>query len=429
MTAHTIEAELTWTGRAFEKAIRVAVDDRGRIASVGPAAGRADLVLDGQALLPGMVNAHSHAFQRGLRGLGETFPAESGTFWSWREAMYALVERLDETTFRELCVRAFREMLSGGITTVGEFHYLHHADAGGGYAFDRVVLEAALEAGIRIVLLNAYYRTGGIDRPLSPVQQRFGTASLEEYWLQHEALEKALEPRTQSLGVVAHSIRAASIAEIEELHAESLRRGLVFHMHLEEQQQEIDDSVQAYGASPLELVHDRLTLGPHFTAVHCTRSVPETLRKFLSTGANICLTPLTEANLGDGIPDENVFAAGMSQISLGSDSNFRISMFEEMRWLEFGQRLARHKRGVLRNGDGEVAPSLFTASTEGGARSLGIDAGRIAPGSCADFFTADLASLSLEGWTADSLLTSIVFGASEEIVNRVCVAGRWISLR
>jgi len=430
MSAHTIEAELTWTGKSFEEGIEVTVDASGRIGALRPGDGSADRIMKGRALMPGMINAHSHSFQRALRGRGETFPGASGDFWTWRQAMYKLVENLEAHSFQAVCVGAFREMLCAGITSVGEFHYLRHSGLGkNDYAFDRLILDAARQAGIRIVLLNAFYRTGGVNQPLSPAQSRFATRSLEEYWEQHDVLASMVKAETQSIGVVAHSIRAASIEEIRSLHAESLRRGLVFHMHLEEQQQEIDDCRAAYGHSPMDLVNDRLEVGPNFTGIHCTRSAPKALEEFLDAGANICVTPLTEANLGDGIPDRAVFSRGMERISLGTDSNARISMLEEMRWLEYGQRLSSRERGMLRQAGGAVAPSLFSAATEGGARSLGIEAGRIAPGLLADFFTVDLAAPLLDGWEKSCLLESIVFGSSEEIVRDVCVGGSWVNVR
>src|SRR4051812_25622904 len=171
VSAKVIEAELTWTGRRFESGPQVVVGDDGRIEAV--ATGRTPTDRHQRcALLPGFINAHSHAFQRGLRGRGERFPAGSGDFWTWREAMYALVERLDEGELFRLSVQAFEEMRDDGITTVGEFHYLHHAGDGTDYEFDRVVLEAAAAAGIRIVLLQTYYATGGIGQPLGPAQRR-----------------------------------------------------------------------------------------------------------------------------------------------------------------------------------------------------------------------------------------------------------------
>lgn len=427
-----IEADLTWTGSSFERGVRVEVGDDGRITSVG---GESEVTLrfGGRALLPGFVNAHSHAFQRGLRGRGERFESGSGSFWSWREAMYGLVDRLDGPAFYELTLQAFREMLAAGITSVGEFHYLHHPSGlddakEGAFAFDELVLRAATDAGIRIVLLNVFYRTGGIGKPLMGGQLRFETRNIIDYWQQMDRLDGLRDPARQSLGVVAHSIRAVPPDHLSILHTEARRRKLPFHMHVEEQPQEIQDSLLEYGRNPMSIVLD-LEPGPEFTAVHCTHTTPSDLKRFFDLGGNVCITPLTEANLGDGVPDHVESRERMGQVSLGTDSNSRISMIEEMRWLEYGQRLISEMRGVYVDEEGSAARPAFRAATEGGARALGLEAGRIAAGSLADFALVNLSAPSLAGQEDETLLDAIVFGCSEEIISDVCVGGEWKRIR
>ncbi|HEU5040204.1 MAG TPA: amidohydrolase family protein, partial [Gemmatimonadales bacterium] len=272
MTApRVIEADLTWTGRRFEAGVQVAVGESGLIDAVTRGRTATDLHLRA-ALLPGFVNVHSHAFQRGLRGRGERFPAGAGDFWTWREAMFALVERLDERELFRLSVQAFEEMRDAGVTAVGEFHYLHHAGGGTDYGFDRVVLEAAAAVGIRIVLLNTYYATGGIGQPLGPAQRRFRSTDVDAYWRQMDLLARALDRRTQTLGAVAHSVRAASLEDIAALHGEAQRRGLRFHMHVEEQRREVEECVAAYGRPPMRVLTDILDIGGNLTAVHCTHT-------------------------------------------------------------------------------------------------------------------------------------------------------------
>ena len=185
-----IEADLTWTGETFEAGVQVAVDDAGRIERVGALGLAPTRRLTGRALLPGMVNAHSHAFQRGLRGRGEIFPAGAGDFWSWREAMYALVQSLDPDAAYTLSRRAFDEMLRAGVTTVGEFHYIRHDASGAGYALDEAVVRAAADTGVRLVLLHTYYNTGAVGKPLAGGQLRFRVASPAEYWQRADALAK-----------------------------------------------------------------------------------------------------------------------------------------------------------------------------------------------------------------------------------------------
>ena len=423
--AHVIEADLTWVNGRFEDGIQVAVGVEGRIEAVGALARPVDRRLRSTALLPGFVNAHSHAFQRGLRGRGERFPVGAGSFWTWRQAMYELVERLDTPAFTALCMQAFREMRRSGITTVGEFHYVQHTAGTADWAFDRLLLRAAREAGLRIVLLDTYYRTGGIGRPLEAAQWRFDGESLTAYWDHFDALIAELDPATQHLGVAAHSIRAVSPDDIAALHDEALRRGLPFHIHVEEQRQEIADCEAAYGRRPMALLNAVLGTAHNVTAVHGTHTAPDDMAAFLERGGAVCVCPLTEANLGDGIPELAAALAVPSRLSLGTDSNARIAMPEEMRWLEYAQRLRAERRGILRTGDGKLARTLLDIAMRGGAAALGVDAGRIAAGAFADFVTLDLTAPELAGCEAETLPEAFVFGAGTRVIGRTCVGGNW----
>jgi len=425
--AQVIEADRTWVNGRFESGVRIAVDRDGWITAVGALDDAPTLRLTGKALLPGMINAHSHAFQRGLRGRGEVFPDGAGSFWTWREAMYDLVGRMNESLMYELSRQAFAEMLRAGITTVGEFHYLHHDASEQGFAFDEVVLRAAADAGIRIALLNAYYRTGGINEELSGGQLRFRCDSADQFWAQMDRLSGVIDTHTQSLGVVAHSIRAVPLDDFIALHEQANRRGLVFHAHVEEQQAEISACVDAYHKPPMALLNESLNISPLFTAVHCTHTANADLDAFIEAGGNVCVCPLTEANLGDGLANVQRIIGGGGAICLGSDSNARISMTEEMRWLEYGQRLATQSRGVCRNEAGDTAAKLWDMATINGARSLGLHAGAIEKGNHADFAVIDLEAPSLAGWDDESLLAALVLGTGNEAIDRVCVGGRWIA--
>lgn len=427
--AEILEADWTWTGERFESGIQVHIGRDGRIAEVGALGRSPDRLLRGRALLPGMISAHSHAFQRGLRGRGERFPAGSGNFWTWREAMYGLVGRMDSDELFQLSARTFREMRRSGITCVGEFHYLHHASPEAeDWSFDEVVLKAAADAGIRIVLLQVYYRTGAIGQPLEGAQRRFGSSSPEAYWAQVDRLAGLLDPKTQTLGSSVHSLRAAGLEDLKSIYDEARRRDLVFHIHVEEQRREIEDALAYYGRRPMSLILETLGTATDLTAVHCTHTVPEDMERFLAAGGTVCLCPLTEANLGDGISG----LAGLPKVHelggavcLGSDSNARISMIEEMRWMEYAQRLATESRGVLRDEQGEVAKGLLRAATETGARALGLNAGRIAPGAWADFAAVDLNPDCLAGWEPETLLDSLVFGVTDDVIVATCVGGEW----
>jgi formimidoylglutamate deiminase len=422
MSRHTVQADLTWIDGGFVPGAVIAIGADGRIESVGSGE-HPSRHLERVALIPGFVNAHSHAFQRGLRGSGERFPTGGGSFWSWRQAMYGLVSTLDRATLARICRRAFAEMRDAGITTVGEFHYLHH-ERGEDFAFDEVVLEAAAEIGIRLVLLQAYYAAGGVGRPLEPGQARFATPDLASYWRQLDRLAARLDPG-QSLGVAAHSVRAVGIAEIAALHAEAGRRKVPFHMHLEEQRGEIAETIAAYGRTPSRLLCDELEASAELTAVHCTHTSPADMAAFLARGWRACVCPLTEANLGDGLPDLSALHESGGRISLGTDSNARISLLEEMRWLEYGQRLRRELRGALTDVDGGVAATALAAATSGGAAALGIEAGTIAAGAWADFVAIDLTAPALADVPETGLLDAIVFGADNGVIAGTFVGGAW----
>ena len=437
-----VEADWTWTGDGFAAGVQLRVDGGGRIAAAGRLGLAATRRLRRQALLPGMVSAHSHAFQRALRGRGERFPAGAGSFWSWREAMYELAAELDAPSFERLCRQTFREMRAAGITAVGEFHYFHHEQAawsereegaertegdGGAldYGLDARVLRAAAAAGIRIALLNTYYRTGGVDLPLAGAQRRFASPSPAAFWEQMDRLAADLAGPAQTLGAAVHSLRAAPPEELAAIYGEARRRGMVVHMHVEEQRREIADCLAYYGRRPMQLALATLPTADGLTAVHCTHTAPEDMERFLEAGGTACLCPLTEANLGDGLPDLAVIQRREDRLSLGTDSNARISLLEEMRWLEYGQRLRAESRGMLRDDGGAVARTLLRAATAGGARALGLPCGELAPGCWADLVAVDLAHPALLGWEPETLLEALVFGCGNEAIVASAVGGVW----
>lgn len=423
MKIRSIRAALTWIDGAFEEGVRITISADGTIEATTRDAEPADLELPDEAILPGFINAHSHSFQRAMRGKTERFPAGRGSFWTWRETMYSLVESMTAQDFHDWNLAAFKEMRAAGITTAGEFHYFHHETAAAhDHRFDSVVLDAADAAGIRLVLLQTYYRTGGFDQPLSTAQKRFDTPNVDDFLRELDRLQSNLRTH-QSVGIVAHSIRAVPVEDLKRLAKAAVERDLPFHMHLEEQEKEIRECVEATGSHPMRIVLDQTPVDDHFTGVHCTHSSEQDLREWIERGANVCITPLTEGNLGDGIQPLAPIASG--QLSVGSDCNARIDMLEELRWLEYAQRLVRQDRGVYRDPAGDNASLLFQIGTTGGARSLGVNAGTIEPGQDADFFTVDLRHRSLTGWERQRLLDSIIFGGGNEIIRRSCVGGKW----
>jgi formimidoylglutamate deiminase len=246
-----------------------------------------------------------------------------------------------------------------------------------------------------------------------------------------DRLAARLDPRRESLAASVHSLRAAGIEDLAAIYAEARRRDLPFHIHVEEQELEIADVIAYYGRRPMALLLETLGTATDLTAVHCTHTDGEEMERFLSAGGRVCLCLLTEGNLGDGIATVSRVPANAPAFCLGSDSNARISPIEEMRWLEYVQRLATGSRGVLRSldGEGNVAPVLLAAATAGGAAALGVEAGRIAPGLWADLAAIDLHSPLLAGWTPETLLAAVIFGATEEVVTATAVGGVWVEHR
>lgn len=424
-TRSILQPDLTWTGYHFAPDVQIEVLDDGRIGRVARELTDRPERLERRALLPGFVNAHSHAFQRGLRGRAERFGSADATFWTWREAMYELVESLDAESVYRWSLQAFEEMRRAGITTVGEFHYLHHGANADDFALDQPVIEAARKAGIRLALLYVYYATGGVGKTLQGAQQRFRIASPEAYWQRVEALRRELSRPTEHLGAVVHSVRAASLEDLAAIHREARRRELVFHIHLEEQRQEVESCREAYGLGPMALLVDRLSKLSRTVGVHCTHSAASDLEAFARAGGAVCLCPLTEADLADGVADLPAMLTAGLGLSLGTDSNARISMLEEMRWMEFVQRLARERRGVVLSDSGENARRLLNAGTSGGAAALGLAIGSIATGRWADFTLVDLEHPCLAGAATNTLAEALVFGAPDDVIVGTTVAGRW----
>ncbi len=419
MSTRVYGPELTWIDGTFQRKQSITVEG-GEIIAVGR-----DAVTDpmpGVAMTPGFVSAHSHAFQRALRGKGEVFPEGSNTFWGWREAMYALVESLKPSQLHAACVLAFHEMRQAGITCVGEFHYLHQI-GGEPFAADEVVLNAAAEVGIRMVLLETCYLSGGIDTPLSPAQAHFATTDLGAFWNQVDALREVVDGGMQRVGVAAHSIRAVPPESLGSVASEAARRGLPVHLHLEEQRQEIDACVERYGMTPMALVCQELTVSPMLTAVHCTHTSAADLEQWLDDGGNVCVCPLTEANLGDGRCDLARIVRHPGSLSIGTDSNARIGMLEEMRWLEYGQRLGREARGIATDAEGRMDRVLMDAATIGGARAIGVPAGRIEVGRLADFALIDLTHPQLAGVADEYLAAALCCGSDNSVIAGTIVNG------
>ena len=403
----------------------------GRITRFSSAA--ADLTkaqrLAGRALLPGLVNGHSHAFQRVLRGRTEHRTArDRDSFWTWRESMYRAANRLSPEGLYHASRMAFLEMLLGGVTMVGEFHYVHHAPGGAPYG-DRnelawQVIRAARDTGLRIALLRTAYARSGWGKPAEPVQARFITPRVEAFIADTEALRAGLAGTEDavrvSVGVAPHSLRAVPLDYVCEVAAYARTLQLPVHMHVSEQPADVEACVAEYKLRPVDLLEQKGLLDSGFTAVHAIHVTSGEISALSRADATVCACPTTERNLGDGtVPADRYSSAGVP-ISLGSDSNVQINLLEDARELEYHLRMLKLERAVL------SAKQLFHCASEAGARSLRAPAGSLDIGRPADFFTVALDDPSLAGADSQSLLSSVVFSAERSAVRDVVVAGKFV---
>jgi formimidoylglutamate deiminase len=388
--------------------------------------------LAGKALLPGFVNAHSHSFQRLIRGKSESRLTSGRDFWSWRGTMYHAAAQLDPQDVYDAARMAFLEMLLAGTTTVGEFHYLHNAPGGLPYddpnLLSKQVIAAAQSVGIRIVLLRSAYLRSGYELPPDPGQIRFYESSRQ--FLDNMAALVATYPADSTevrFGVAPHSLRAVPLRELKEIAAWCRERKLPLHMHVAEQVAENQACLREYGATPVDLLARDNLLGPDFTAVHAIHITGEEIAGLAAANATICSCPTTERNLGDGvIVADQVMRAGI-RIALGSDSQAQIDPLEDARELDYHLRLDRQQRAILDQiGEQPLASRLFDCATVHGARALGVSAGELAPGAFADFITVDLDEVSIAGNSGEDLLPLAVFSLSRSAIRDVVVNGRWV---
>jgi formiminoglutamate deiminase len=369
--------------------------------------------------VPGLANAHSHAFQRALRGRTQT---AAGSFWTWREHMYRAAATLDPDRYLALARATFGEMALAGVTAVGEFHYLHHGPGGVPYedpnAMGSALIEAATEAGIRITLLDACYLRGGIGVELDDVQRRFADGSADAW---RERVEALSDGPTARVGAAIHSVRAVEPEAAAAVAAWAEERSRPLHAHVSEQPAENDACVDAYGVTPTVLLDSAGALSKRFTAVHGTHLADYDFELLGTSGAGCCVCPTTERDLGDGVAPARRMAEAGARLSLGTDSNAAIDMFEEARAVELDERLATGTRGRHRAAD------LLRAATEDGHASLGWpEAGRIAPGALADLATVSLDSARLAGTEPEHAIESLIFAAAPSDVRDVMVGGQFV---
>ncbi len=419
----TYWCELAWLGDLgghVEHGVTITVaGDRISAVGVGVAIPPADAHSLPGLTMPGMANAHSHAFHRALRGRTH---GETGSFWTWRDRMYVLADRLDPDSYRALATATFAEMALAGFTCVGEFHYLHHDLGGASYAqpneMGRVLLDSAAAAGIRITLLDTCYLRGGFttDSLLNPTQQRFSDGDADAW---AERASGLVDTATAKVGAAIHSVRSVDPASMSVVAEWAATRHAPLHAHVSEQPAENEQCITVNGCTPTALLDRHGVLGDRFTAVHATHLADHDIAMLKSSQSTCCICPTTERDLADGIGPTAKFRSAGIAMAIGSDSQAVIDPFEEARAIELDERLASLRRGTHQPGE------LLAAATTSGYHSLGWhDGGCIAAGALADLTSVALTSPRLAGIDPDHAAAAVVFAATAGDVYHVVVGGR-----
>ena len=425
----TLRAEHALTADGWRRDVRVEIGGNGRIAAVAPgpsARGRRVGIL-----LPAPVNLHSHAFQRAMAGLTERRgPDPRDSFWTWRTLMYRFLERLGPEALESIAAFAQMQMLESGFAAVAEFHYVHHQP--GGVPYDRPaelssrIAAAAAETGIGLTLLPVLYRYGGCGgKPLHPGQVRFASSQdrFAHLWEEAGSAVRELDADSRT-GVAVHSLRAVDPEGVAFASALAPRAPL--HIHAAEQPAEVEEVLACLGARPVEWLLDNAGVDERWCLVHATHMTSRETSALAGSGAVAGLCPITEASLGDGIFDGVRYRARGGRFGMGSDSNIRISLAEELRTLEYSQRLRDGARAVLADPERSTGRVLFEGAATGGAQAAMRDSGALAPGRLADLLALDSEAADLVGKHGDAFLDSFVFAGDERMVTDVWSAGRHV---
>ena len=419
-------AEQALLPEGWARDVRVEIGADGRIATVTPGAPQAGQRLD--ILLPAPANLHSHAFQRAMAGLTERRgPDPRDTFWTWRQLMFRFLDRLTPEDVQAIAAFVQMQMLEAGYACNVEFHYLHHQPGGVPYSdiaeMSARIVAAADQTGIGLTLLPVLYQFGGCDgRGLGPGQIRFGNG-LDAFARLHQGAARALAglPPDARMGVAPHSLRAVSPQGLAA--AVAMGEGPI-HMHLAEQVAEVEEVQAACGARPVRWLLDNADVNPRWCLIHCTQMEMDETLALAATGAVAGLCPITESSLGDGIFDGVRWMGAGGAFGIGSDSNIRIALSEELRMLEYSQRLRDRSRAALATAERSTGRVLFEGAAQGGAQAAGRAAGAIVPGLWADLLALDAGGVDLEGRQGDTVLDTWIFAADDGAVAEVWAAGR-----
>jgi formimidoylglutamate deiminase len=400
----------------------------GLIDDVLPGVTPDDAAIATGCIIPGLCNAHSHAFQRALAGrTEERSPAGRDSFWTWRARMYELAATLDPDLLRAIACQAYTEMLQSGYTTVAEFHYLHRdPDTGSaGMQMFEALADAASLTGIRLTYVPVLYERAGFHAPGPEGPQELFALSLEQF-LEHHDEATRRQTEKLSVGIGAHSLRAVSAASLLAVAEAGRSAGGTIHLHIAEQQREVDQCLAAYERRPVRWLLENAGIDEHWCLVHATHMDADETKNLAASGAVVCICPSTEANLGDGLfPLADYLAAG-GKLAIGSDSHISINPFEELRWLEYGQRLATRTRNVASFRRAHVGRELFERAVEGGAQASGQAIAGLCSGAPADLVALYDDDPMLTGHGDESRLDALVFSGYRLPIEGVMVHGEWL---
>jgi len=425
---HRYYAEAALLPNGWVSGVVIGVGDGGEIVSLSQRQDADGAERLAGPVVPAMPNLHSHAFQRAMAGLAEVAGTGDDSFWTWRETMYRTVGLLSPDDVEAIAAKLFVEMLKGGFGSVAEFHYLHHAIDGSRYA-DRAemgkrIIAAAARAGIALTLLPVFYAHGNFGGAApNPGQRRF-LHDLDGFQRLMQELAPACTAAEATLGLAIHSLRAATPAEIGALVGASAP-GAPIHIHVAEQQREVDDCIALTGTRPVDFLLDNAPVDDRWCLIHATHVTAAELGRIARSGAVVGLCPATEANLGDGIFPAVDLLAQSGRFGIGTDSHVATSVAEELRTLEYGQRLRDQRRNRLAAPGASVGRTVIDQAQQGGKAALGRATSGLVPGAPADFVVLDGANPYLATARGDQILDRWIFAGLDRPVRDVMVAGRW----
>ncbi len=425
-------AKQVFTDKGWQSDKTLVIED-GLITAINAGCEEGAIELKGP-VIPGMSNCHSHAFQRAFVGMSEQGSEGQDSFWTWRKVMYGFLGQINPEQLQTIATQLYIEMLKAGYTNVGEFHYLHHQSDGKHYQhlaeMSSQIFKAANNAGIALTHLPVAYQYSGFgSQPANPGQCRFINDSDQFNQLVTDCFELSKEYDQSRVGIAPHSLRATDLPMLNEIigHVKSLDADAPIHIHIAEQQQEVKDSVAFSQQRPVEWLYDNIGVDQHWCLIHATHLTESERQSIAKSKAVAGICPTTEANLGDGIFPTTEYLADDGVIAIGSDSHISVNPIEELRWLEYAQRLIKQQRAILATPEqASVGANLWQRAVQGGAQSLGRNSDSISVGKKADLLVLDENKVSLFAEQSQHLLDSFIFASHQNPVRDVFVAGKWV---